>query len=651
MIVRAVMSAVLLAWVMGHALAAEPDASAGGLAELSLEELMNVEVSVASKRPETTFEAPGVVVVVPRTEIELYGDRTLFQLMQRQPSVYPRSSFCFADNTLGFRGDASSQWGTHTLVLLNGRPIRDNAHGINSLVYMTFPLASLESIELIRGPGSVLYGTNAFSGVINLKTRPVPEHREISVSALGGSYGLYDTTIEGGGMFGEVGFVGSLRLAGQDGWPYRLTDGTGVYGERDKRDQSVSGVAHVDYRGFTLDVFAANLDASVLGVQPFWRDADQDIRVKRLFVNTGYRAAVHERMTLELNLTNSYQKLSMFNPFTPRVGANTLDSLAEVTLYANPTDSLNLVVGALQEYRTNYDVAADQFQSIPKYEHWPRSAYTQADYTVGRALKLIGGAQWNESAQGDSDLVSRVGAVVTPHEHWGVKLLRGEAFRGAIAVETDVFDLPVIVGNDELSPENVTTYDAQLFYHDERTYAAVTYFKSTFEDQILYDPRSIRPITVINGGEQRFDGVELEAKRFITANWHVLGSFLHYDYEAGGCVDYTAAPDEMWKLGTAYTWNWGSAAVFLTHFGTPPVVESPLVVNPEPEAVDLVSVNVRFDVSEWLGLNKGQSFVTLRGENLLDEEVYAPTLTYIGVPNSFPYGPGRTLYVGIEMSF
>jgi outer membrane receptor protein involved in Fe transport len=205
MIVRALMTAVLFASIVPSALAAEPD-EAGGLAELSIEELMDVEVTVASKRPETTSEAPGVVVVVPRTEMELYGDRTLYQLMQRQPSVYPRPSFVYSDSMAGFRGDLVAHSETHTLILLNGRPMRESAQAINCPMYMTFPLASLESVELIRGPGSVLYGTNAFTGVVNLKTRPVPEQREISVSALGGSYGYYDTTVTGGGMFGEVGF-------------------------------------------------------------------------------------------------------------------------------------------------------------------------------------------------------------------------------------------------------------------------------------------------------------------------------------------------------------------------------------------------------------------------------------------------------------
>jgi outer membrane receptor for ferrienterochelin and colicins len=621
------------------------------LAGLSLEELMNVEISVASKRPETTFEAPGVVVVVPREEIELYGDRTLFELMQRQPSIYTRDYFFAASNVAAFRGDMSSPLDTHTLVLLNGRPVRESAHAINVPVYIAFPLASLGSVELIRGPGSVLYGTNAFTGVINLRTRPVPEQREISVSAMGGSYGYYDTTVTGGGTFGEVGFVGSLRVAGQDGWPYRMTDAQGVYGEDDARRQSVAGAAHVAYRGFTLDVFGADMEAFVLGVQPLWCDAEQDLRVKRLFVNAGYRAPLHERARLEFNLTYNLQENDRFSPFTPRVGTNTSDVLGEVTLFANPTDNLNVVVGYVQEYRSNYTPDQDLFQSIPAYEYWPRSAYLQGDYTIGDTAKLIAGTQWNESPQGDSDLISRLGVIVTPATNWGVKLLRGEAFRGAIAAETDVQDPPTLVGNPDLKPETVTTYDAQLFYHDEKTYAAVTYFHSDLDQQILVDKSTSDPTMLINGGRQRFRGVEIEAKRFLTPHWHVLGSFMRYDYEADPGLDQTVVPDQMLKVGTAYTWDWGSAAVFCTHFGEPPTVESPLVVNPEPEAMDLVSLNVRFDVSEWLGLDKGQSFVTLRGENLLDEDVYAPTLGFIGVPNSFPYGAGRTLYLGVEVNF
>jgi outer membrane receptor for ferrienterochelin and colicins len=466
------------------------------------------------------FEAPAVVVVVPRSEFEVYGDRTLFQLLQRQPSIYTRSSFVYADSMAGFRGDMSAHSETHTLLLLNGRPIRESAQAIDSPIYMTFPVDFLDGVELIRGPGSVLYGTNAFSGIINLKTRPVPEQPELSFSSMAGSYGYYDTTITGGARFGEVGFIGSIRVGGQEGWRYRMTDALGVYGEDDVREQNVSAAAHLECHRFTLDVFGSNMDAFALGVQPFWSDADQELRNKRLFVNAGYEVPLHERARLDLNLTYNLQENDMFSPFTPRIGTNTSDVLGEVTLFANPTDALNLVVGYLQEYRSNYAPDEDHFQSIPPYDYSPKSAYAQGDYAIGDKAKLIAGTQWNESPQGRTDLISRYGVIVTPTERWGVKLLRGEAFRAPIALESRLDDPPILVGNENLMPETVTTYDAQLFYHDERTYAAVTYFHSAFDRQILFDTNTSDPMTYMNGGEQTFEGIEFEFKRFLTTNWH-----------------------------------------------------------------------------------------------------------------------------------
>jgi outer membrane receptor protein involved in Fe transport len=75
------------------------------------------------------------------------------------------------------------------------------------------------------------------------------------------------------------------------------------------------------------------------------------------------------------------------------------------------------------------------------------------------------------------------------------------------------------------------------------------------------------------------------------------------------------------------------------------------VVNPKPESVNLLNLNVDLDISKNMGLAKGQSTLTLRIENLLDEEIYLPTFGYLGIPNSFPSGPGRTWYIGIKVQF
>ncbi len=248
---------------------ADPSTDENDFAHMDIEELMEVEISVASKKAEPLTEAPGVVSVVPRDEFVAFGDRNLWQLMQRQPSIFAERSFAFSDNLVSFRGDLSTHQDRHTLILFNGRPIRESALGYSFPVYMAFPLTSLESVEIIRGPGSVLYGTNAFTGVINLKSRPVPDELEILVSGMGGSYGYYDTTVSAAGRSGALGFLTDLRAAGQNGWPYRLYDSLDVYGEDRDYNRSFSGTAHMDYRGLTFDVFAADLDIFTMGALPY----------------------------------------------------------------------------------------------------------------------------------------------------------------------------------------------------------------------------------------------------------------------------------------------------------------------------------------------------------------------------------------------
>lgn len=634
------------------------------ISDLSIEELMNVEVTSASKKAESLSEAPGIVTVVPKEEFEVFGDRNLYQLMQRQPSVYTRDNFVYSNNNAGFRGDMSTVAEMHTLILFNGRPIRESAQGHNVNMYMAFPLSTLESVELIRGPGSVLYGSNAFTGVVNLKPR-VPDQNELSISSIMGSYGYYETDITAGGKSDEFGHISAFRLAGQQGYPYKMTDALGVYNEDEKQYKSYSAVTHLEHGDFTLDGFWSDYDAFSMGVVPFWSNYDKTLRNRKLFLNAGYRIPMHDRVSLELNATYNLQMncLSVYRP--EFIGTNTSDILGEATLYAEPVDNLNFVLGYLYEQRSNYHpdsnymLGGDKYQSIRPYRHEPKSFYAQGDYKFGSFLKLITGMQWNESSQGYNDTINRFGVIITPENKWGIKLLRGEAFRAPVTLETDLYDPPILVGNSELEPETITTYDTQLFYHDEKKFLAATYFQSKIEKLIIYD-YSVSPTSYMNAGTHRFWGIELEGKYFFTPNWYVLGSYMHQENRADENLNPTVVPRNMFKLGTAYTWAWGTASIFYTLFGKPPEIYYPslpapfgstLVANPEPEDIHLVNLNVDLDLSKRLGLARGQSIFTFRVENLLDEDIYVPTFAYSGSPNSFPYNPGRTWYVGVKLQF
>lgn len=622
------------------------------LFEMSIEELLDVEVTSASKKAESLYDAPAVMSVVPREEIDAYGDRDLHQLLQRQPSVYTRDVFPYTDNLVGFRGDMSCLSDTHALILINGRPIRESAQGLNVNIYKTFPLSILESVELIRGPGSVLYGSNAATGVIDLIPR-IPETNEVSVSTMMGSYGYYSTEFTAGGRSREFGYIAAFRVAGEQGYPYNMTDMFGVYNEDDRQYKSYSGAAHLNSGNFTFDAFWSDYDAFSLGVIPSWSNAHQSFRNKKLFLNAGYRIPFHERLALEFNLTYNLQEnyLSASPPRQNFIQTNTSDFLGELTLFAKPFDRMNLVLGYLIEQLSNYHGDSDNVQSIPPYRLEPMSFYAQGDYKFGEIVKIIAGLQWNKSSYGISDLVSRYGIIITPDDKWGIKLLRGEAFRAPLTIESDLYDPTTnLVGNSNLEPETITTYDAQLFYHGKKTYAAVTYFNSTIDQVIVYD-HSVFPVSFMNGGKQRFNGIEFEAKRSITSNWQIIGSFMHQEYKGETGVDPTVFPENMLKVGTAYTWDGGSLGCFLTHFGEPPHIYDSTIVNPKPEAASLISMNLQLDTSKLLGLKKGQSHFIFKVENLLDDDIYVPSFAYLGTPNSFPYNAGRTFYLGLKINF
>ncbi len=638
---------------------AHEDAPEKDLMDMSLEELLEVPVvTVASKKAETVSEAPGVVVVVPREEFEVYGDRNLHQLMQRQPSVYTRDAYPYTDNVAGFRGDMAMVTDSHTLILFNGRPIRESCQGLNVNMYTTLPLSTLESVELIRGPGSVLYGSNAFTGVVNLKPRAIPEQNELSVSGMGGSYGYYETDVTAGGRSGELGYITAVRVAGQQGYPYNMTDGLGVYGEGNKQYKSYSVVAHLNYGNFTFDSFWSDYDAFALGVVPFWSNPHKKFLNKKLFLNAGYRIPMHERATLELNATYNFQENSLTSFKPEMIGIDTSDILAEATLFSNPIDNMNVVLGYLQEERSSHNPNDDRFHSVLPYCHKPKSFYAHGDYKFDKFLKLIGGTQWNKSSYGFTDWIYRSGLIITPSDKWGIKLLRGQAFRAPTTIETDLLDPGILRGNRNLVPEGVMTYDVQLFYHDEKTYAAVTYFHSTIDKLVIYDASAVPDMSYMNGGTHRYNGIEFEAKHFFTRNWHVLGSFMYQNGRGDAGLNPSVVPDIMAKFGTAYTWDGGSVSIFYCFFDKPPEIYFPslpapffstLVVNPEPKAVNLVNMNLDLDLSKWLGLKKGRSIFTFRVENLFDEKIYVPTLAYSGTPNSFPYGPGTTFYAGLTL--
>lgn len=154
------------------------------LSQLTLEELLNVQITTASRTEENSEDVPASVVVIGRDEIEKYGYRTLTEILQNIPGVYGIEHYYREGVALGMRGFWSGITNKHIMILVDGIPQRNDYMGTHALPDIAVPVEAIERIEIVRGAMSVMYGSGAFFGVINIVTES-PENKSVRFASVG----------------------------------------------------------------------------------------------------------------------------------------------------------------------------------------------------------------------------------------------------------------------------------------------------------------------------------------------------------------------------------------------------------------------------------------------------------------------------------
>ena len=618
------------------AFAANDDAELQELLGLNLEELT---VSVASKKTESISDAPSIISVVTRKEIDKYGGRNLLDVLNRIPSFQYTSGLWFQNNTFSARGQSIQHYSNRMLFLINGRPFRDSlGGGYNMPLFADFPVSTIEKIEVIRGPGSVLYGSNAFSAVINIVTRKAEKEGETFVSGTYGSYDYYGTEVSSGKSGEDWDVLASYRGYGQDGEVSTLFDEAGNSGSFQKDDLGRSMFASTNYKGFSLNsFFGESKQSGFLFVHPLSQNG-----VKRTFLDVGYKHDIGKTWQVSGNIT---QNRLEFN------GQPINDIITELSASGKLTDNLHLLVGS------SYERQRGRANNNPRYDLTWWSNYSQLEYTPVDWLKLVAGVQMNKPENVKKDFSPRFAAVANFNKNWGAKLLYGKAFRSGYALET-VLDIGgIILGNASLQPEVIATSEAQLFYHDSQGEASVTFYHSNVSDIIKREPAAGGGLTYINGGEVIFRGIELEGKISVTEHWSALGSLTWQENEDdAGVGDVTYTPNLMAKIGVAYDSPRGySIGVFNNYFGTPSQVRefdsTVLEVNPEADSYNLMTANAEFNINKLTDWNDMNPIIfSIFADNLLDEDIYYPEYNRENV-NSYPISSGRAVYGTVKVKF
>src|SRR5438477_1912578 len=161
------------------------------LSQASLEELMNIKVISASKYLQSAQTAPSLVTVVTADQIEKYGYRTLADILRSVGGFYVTYDRNYS--YVGTRGFARpGDYNSRILLLVNGHRMNDSVY---ELAYVgtefLLDVDLIERVEVIRGPSSSLYGTNAFFAVINVITKNGAQLNGAEMSTELGSFGTY----------------------------------------------------------------------------------------------------------------------------------------------------------------------------------------------------------------------------------------------------------------------------------------------------------------------------------------------------------------------------------------------------------------------------------------------------------------------------
>src|SRR5664280_1290785 len=184
---------------------------------MSPAELAATPVTIATGTPKPVFQSAAVTSVITAEQIKSMGATELHEVLETVPGVHATLQPVTYDYSYSIRGIRNAQ-NSQVLILLNGTRITTPFQG--TLMSGTeLPIEAIQRVEVIRGPGSALYGADAFAGVINIITKNA---KDIDGKVLGVRAGDHGTQ-SGWGQFGA-------QLAGWDvatSLQYQHSDGDG----------------------------------------------------------------------------------------------------------------------------------------------------------------------------------------------------------------------------------------------------------------------------------------------------------------------------------------------------------------------------------------------------------------------------------------
>ena len=652
------------------------------------------EVTIATWHKTTTGKAPSIVTVITAEEIKNLGFRTFIAILRTVPGfeIQKRpSTFGEVPIVRGFDNPLTNP----IRLMINGHFVNDPGNGGAFHIFSDLPVENIERIEIIRGPGSALYGENAFSAVINIITKDPGDIEGVRVSSGYGSFDTYDENIVFGKMLGDFGISGTFH--------YRQTVGFDAKIERDlpslnddilvplgfSAASEAPGTLHDSSQVYDLNLRVTYKDISFEGWYrnkrwvPFLSNSfaltdDSQLEYDYFFAEARYKKTFEERFTLKSRVYFDQFKDDSFIELFPEGTTLPFDADGDGNLESYPDGQLldlrvtERTVGAEihfdyevfdsniftlgTEYRLinqtdgraffNADLvtgkALDSLQEIPDelsgladYTRRIWSVYLQDTWEIIDTVNLTLGVRHDQYSDFGGTTNPRAGLTWEFMQNASLKFLYGEAFR------PPNFREELFIRSKSLEPETIRTYEVGLSYQfNKHVSSSVNYFNNRINDLITTTEIADKTF-IVNAGDARVQGIEMETKVDITKGSYL---FMNYTFQDTEDDDGNSLPFVAKHHG-----NFGININYPKYINTN--LYTYITGKRSRESDD-----TRDDLPGFALLNlsvTGKKFfktMEVQGTvfNLLDKDYSDPGFSFM--PEDIPR-PGRTFFIGLSCEF
>lgn len=520
------------------------------LTSLSLEDLLDVTIVTASRREQRAADAPASVTVLTSDDIAAFGWRSLAEALRTVPGLQATDDRNYL--AVGARGFAvPGDYSNRVLVLVDGHRVNDPIYHSSDLQeYFPVPVGMIDRIEVVRGPGSTLYGSDALFAVINVITRDGSGAPE---SAVRGAVGTQSTADVEGRHVGTHGAwkvaAGARRIesAGDS-----VVRSPGLPGIEDADDLSAwQAFARATRGSFTLTATACSrrkeIPTASYGTWPTEGSSTVD---ERAWIEAAWERDLRKgTLTARASLdTYDYRGSYLFDYSDAGDGSKLQawkDSShaawlrAETHYNAELGSRVRLAVGA--DYENALEVNqrgwlgdTTDFDVDSPLASW--GMYAQADVKIAARVDAVVGMKWADLGPGGNSLSHRTGIIVRPARRTTLKLLHGTAFRAPTPFEMDYG----AVNREGLVPalegEHVTTSEVAIVQQLPRGLElGVALFSNRLENLLRSDIDENNRVYFVNDGEVSARGLEWSLDGRWRSGWvmKLSGSFQRAEDETG----------------------------------------------------------------------------------------------------------------------